>query len=97
MKIHSLILAAAAAATVFATPAMARPAAFVKVTDLQLTTAEGQAELQKRLNKAAHKVCLYDSRGQLNTPAQESACFRQTRKDVQVLVAELTSKEKLGG
>lgn len=97
MKFHSLILATAAAAAVFTTPAMARPVALVKVTDLKLTTAEGQAELQSRVNKASRKVCRFDESGRLRTAQEENACYRKTRKDVQVLVAELVSKEKLGG
>ncbi|RKF19030.1 UrcA family protein [Altericroceibacterium spongiae] len=102
MIFRTLIFAAAAASTgAIATPAMARPVEYVKVSDLQLTTAEGQAELQHRLDRATRHVCRFDDHGSLRSAREENACFRKTRQETKILVAELVSekksKQQLGG
>lgn len=99
---YPAILAAAAAvigtATVFITPAVAgTPVERVPYGDLKLTTAEGQAQLQKRLNSAAWRVCMFDERGNLRSGEQQGACYRNTRKNVAVQLAQVLGDTQRGG
>jgi UrcA family protein len=72
-------------------------AAYVTYKDLDLASEAGQAVLQARLDKAAHKVCRFDADGYLKTPEEEDACFRATRDKVAVEVAYLTTDYQRGG
>lgn len=97
MKPVATILAAAIGLAVLASPASARQVRHVSYTDLNLTTAEGQASLQQRLNSAAWQVCQFRDDGMLNTAADQTACYRQARKDVAVRVAAITADAQRGG
>jgi len=100
MQIRSTVLALAMGigTMAVAVPALAgAPVARVSYGDLRLSTAEGQAELQKRLNHAAWKVCTFDEEGTLRTGQEAAACYQQTRKEVAVQVAQITSQNGLGG
>lgn len=97
MKAISMFLAAALGAAVIATPASAGQVRHVSYSDLNLTTAEGQATLQQRLNSAAWRVCQFRDDGMLNTAADQTACYRQARKDVAVRVAAITADVQRGG
>lgn len=89
---------AAAALAVAATPALAGTVIQrVAYDDLQLTTSKGQAELQRRVNDAVWRVCLYNQRGSLRSAEQQATCYRDTRKTVAIQVAELLSERQLGG
>lgn len=93
-----LALAAGFATMTAVAPAMAgAPTERVSYADLRLTTAEGQAELQKRLNKAAWRVCLFDESGSLRSGDETAACYRQSRKDVAVQMAQILADQQLGG
>ena len=97
-KRTATFIAAALAAAVSAGPAMAgEPAERVSYRDLNLASAEGQAELQQRLDAAARRVCRFDSEGRLSSPADENACFRQTRQTVSVQFAQVVSSDRRGG
>lgn len=98
MTTRTFIIGSAIAAAITATPALAADrAAHVPYADLNLASAEGQAELQDRLDKAARKVCRFEDDGQVSTPADENACYRATRQKVDVQVAYLTSEIQRGG
>ena len=98
MTNRTIIIAAALAAAVSASPALAgERAERVTHSDLDLASAAGQAELQHRLDTAARRVCRFDGEGRLASPTNENACFRATRKTVDVKVAALTSESQLGG
>lgn len=100
MQIRSTVLALALGlgSMAAAVPAVAgAPTARVPYGDLRLSTAEGQAELQKRLNSAAWKVCMYDESGMLRASEETTACYRQARKDVAVQFAQIVSQNALGG
>lgn len=100
MQIRSKILAAALGlgSMIVAVPAAAgAPSERVPYGDLRLSTPEGQAELQKRLNRAAWRVCMFDEEGFLRTSDEAAACYRQARKQVAVRFAQVISEERLGG
>ncbi|MXO60471.1 UrcA family protein [Altererythrobacter salegens] len=98
MTTRTLIIGCALAAALSATPTLAADrAAHVAYNDLDLSSADGQAELQARLDKAARKVCRFEDNGQVSTPADENACYRATRQKVDVQVAYLTSDFQRGG
>lgn len=95
---RTLIIGAALAAALSTTPAMANDrAAYVTYQDIDLSSEAGQAELQARLDKAAHKVCRFDDNGYVKTPTDENACFRATREKVAVEVAYLMTDVQRGG
>ncbi len=89
-----------ATAALVAQPAMAevgRTAVQVNYADLNLTTPEGQDQLQSRLDKAAIQVCRYDAKGRLNTSRTEIACHREARQKVSVQMASIADDNRLGG
>jgi len=69
----------------------------VSYADLNLTTAEGQATLQRRLDSAAWNVCQFDTDGMLRTAQDHGSCYRAARKDVAIRVAEITADFQRGG
>jgi UrcA family protein len=98
MRLPIALLAAVAGVVAFSGPAMAgAPSARVPYGDLNLTTADGQVELQRRLNKAAWKVCMFDEGGDLRTGDEHAACYRDARKEVAVQFARVVSERQLGG
>lgn len=99
MRVASFLATLAAAGTALtASPAMAGASReLVRYDDLRLTTAEGQAELQDRLHRAAWKVCMFDADGRLRTSEEHSACYRATRKDGAVRMAQVVAEHRLGG
>jgi UrcA family protein len=99
MQIRSTVLAMAGGLSMAsAVPALAGvPTERVPYGDLRLSTAAGQAELQKRLNRAAWKVCLFDENGSLRGSEETAQCYRQARKNVAVQFARIVSEERLGG
>ena len=98
MTNRSIFLGAALAAALSAGSASAAES-FERVPyrDLDLTSVEGQAALQQRLDSAARRVCRFVDNGQLATPAEENACYRETRQTVDVQVAQLTTDVQRGG
>lgn len=104
MKINTTFLAAALGAALCATPAMAGTQAAthherVPYGDLNLASADGQAQLQERLDRAALRACsqVRDNRTR-NFLREYGTCLRETRKRVAVQVARLIEAERqLGG
>ena len=98
MSIRTLGMAAASALALLSAPALAgAPVAHVGYSDLNLTTPDGQAELQRRLDSATWKVCRYDNEGKLRTAEDETACFRSVRKEVSIRMAQVVTDNQLGG
>lgn len=97
MNTPALTLAAALAATAFAASALAGER-YTKVAydDPNLATPDGRAELQGRLDRAARSVCRFNSDGQLATADQENACYRLTRKQVEVRFAQAVAEDQRG-
>ena len=89
------ILAAAIGALGLAAPASASPAGAaatvqqVSYRDLNLLSADGQDELQRRVDKAAARVCIFEADGSLRESRNHGQCYRETRQQVAVQVAEL--------
>ena len=98
MTNRSIIIGAALAAAFSAGAASAgERLERVSYRDLDLASVEGQAELQQRLDSAARRVCRFADDGQLVTPTEENACFREARQRVDLQVAQLTSEIQRGG
>ena len=104
MTIKTAILAAAIGALGLTTPAsaeMAQPTTSshrVSYADLDLLTPEGQAELQRRVNRAAWLICQQDPSEARRAPRAESQCYRDARRQGQLLVAEvIANRPFLGG
>lgn len=97
-----LVLAAAPALTA---PAFAAEATKVKVEykDLDLTTAQGQRTLERRLDKAARYACGYDSRLPGTRIASQDArnCYKQARTSsgeaMATAISNATDDTRLGG
>ncbi|MBC7160260.1 MAG: UrcA family protein [Porphyrobacter sp.] len=108
MRIKTTLLAAAIAAatlgTLAAVPATAAPARAeappsisVAYGDLDLTTPEGEAELTRRVRKAALRVCRFRADGSVNDATAEQACYRQARVRAGVEIAQIISNRRYGG
>jgi UrcA family protein len=71
----------------------------VQYRDLNLATPEGQAQLDRRLEKAVRTVC--QSRGYNGgsriPSADAKACLAKARSDVRQQVATLMTNERRGG
>ena len=98
MTNRNIILGAALAAALSSGTAMAgERSERVSYSDLNLASVEGQAELQQRVDSAARRVCRFADDGELVTPAEENACYRDARQKVDVQVAQLTADVQRGG
>ncbi|MXO65627.1 UrcA family protein [Altericroceibacterium endophyticum] len=98
MKSHIALIAGALASVCAASPALAaQPTERVPYHDLNLATPDGQAELQKRLDKATYRVCRFDEDGNLKTAQQEHACYREARQEAALRMAKAVSENRLGG
>jgi UrcA family protein len=78
----SAAIALPAAAKADGTPTTIR----VSHADLDLTSADGQDVLRKRLDSAARRVCDVRYNNSIASLQRSLACYRQTRRDVQVQV-----------
>ena len=97
MKLKSALVAAAVGAAILSAPASATTRQRVTYGDLNLTTADGQAALQARLNKAAWAACLYNKDGMVRSADDTASCYREARKDVAVRMASLVADFQRGG
>lgn len=96
--IMAALAAAVGTAAVLAAPAVAAAQVErVPYGDLKLTTPEGQAQLQKRLDGAAWRVCLFDEHGSLRSAEAQGACYRETRKNVAIRLAKIVTDRQRGG
>lgn len=89
-----------AAAAVFATAATAAPVLAKDVTvrygDLDLATAKGQADLSRRINRAAKSACDFHSEPRI--PSLEAVkCYRQARAKAGTEMAAIVEESRLGG
>jgi len=96
---YPAILAAAVlgAATVFAVPAAAETAesVSVKYSDLDLSTSEGQARLERRITSAARTVCGMDevTVGTRLASREAQRCFAQTKSTMHEQVAAMVARD----
>lgn len=90
------LIAAAAFATFALTGAAQAATATVQTSDLNLTTAEGQAKLDARIDRAARDVCsdTYTGSRIRNT---DEACVTRARAMVEKQVAARRSASRNGG
>ncbi|WP_164549739.1 UrcA family protein [Altericroceibacterium xinjiangense] len=100
MKIFTLVSAAAALA--LAAPAFAaQPAGNsveVQYRDLDLSSPQGMAELDRRLDKAARQVCnLNATKTGTRIPDTESRlCYKETKDQLKQHIAAMAQKNRLG-
>ena len=93
---------AVAGATLIAAPVMAeeqRRTVGVDYGDLDLSTAEGAAELDRRIDRAAREACGLDERPTGSNMSSRSSreCYREARTRLDAHFARLTSERNLGG
>ena len=74
LLVGSIAAPAVAGQTIAVNKAIAR----VQVTDLDLTSAEGQASLDNRIKRATRHVCAVDDNGQVNSRPDELKCRTKT-------------------
>ena len=94
------ILAAALLGIVATAAAAEAPASVnVKYSDLDLSTAAGQAQLERRIDKAARSVCGVDDviTGSRVPSNEARLCLEETRARVHAQVAQAISREGTRG
>ena len=96
MRMQSLALALAAA--VLAVPAAAADetqSVDIHYGDLDLTSAEGQQQLDLRLDRAARKVCRVNetTTGTYLRSPQSRECYRAARRDLARQYAEVMNRK----
>jgi UrcA family protein len=100
MKTRSAILAAALGAAL-ATPALAdTPTASIRTSDLNLATAQGQEQLDRRIDTAARAMCgIADIRtGTILQGNKQKQCFEQARVTARRQVAaQIAHNDASGG
>lgn len=87
--------------TLAATPAFAKDVQ-VRYADLNLTTAEGQKTLERRIDRAAREACDYDqyTTGTRLPSQAAAACYRQALDSAETMMAgrvEAAKSSQLGG
>jgi UrcA family protein len=101
MKTRSAILAAALSAAVLATPALAdTPNARIRTSDLNLATAQGQEQLDRRIDAAARAMCgISDIRtGTILQGNKQKQCFESARVTArQQVAAQIAHTDAAGG
>ncbi len=103
MKITAFALAAALGGMIATAPAQAASTetntAAVHFKDLDLTTEEGQSELDRRIDKAARAVCgLGEARTGTRLPNRKAReCYESALSQLNERVAKLTKKQAAGG
>lgn len=101
--IKTTLTAASLAIAAIATPALAGPADVptkeVSFGDLDLTTAAGQAALDRRIDVAARKVChMDDMRTATRLKSRErQECYDKARASAANQIAAITEEKQLGG
>ena len=96
----SLVLIAATALALPVVPAMAQNASVsVPYADLDLSSPEGSATLDKRIDAAARKVC---GIGELRTgtrlnPSAARKCVANVDRQVRAQIAAMETDDNLGG
>ena len=98
LRILPALPAVAAGLVAIATPAAARDARVV-YSDLDLATASGRAELDKRIDRAATAACSVEpaTGTRIRTTSAVRKCIADAKKEIGTRIAERTSDGKLGG
>lgn len=101
ISLNAGLVAAMIAAAATATPAMAEQGESVVVSynDLNLTTPAGLAALDRRIDRAAMRVCgisRYMAHRQLPT-TQQRACYHETLDKLEQEVAILINRRRNAG
>lgn len=93
-----LMALAASLAVLTAVPASAESIT-VEHRDLNLSSPEGQAALDQRIDRAARKVCGLDEQrtGTRLAPLKDTKCYRQAKAQVKQQVAAAVAAQQLGG
>jgi UrcA family protein len=91
-------ISAALGALLAAQSASAETAA-ITYDDLDLSSAEGKAELDRRVDRAARDICGYSELmvGSRIIPAEARKCYKDALKQIKKTVAAVTSKKAAGG
>lgn len=97
MTFKTALVAAAVSLAAIAVPAHAAPTRKVSYADLDLSTARGQAELQRRVSKAARQVCQYFADGTLMPAETHEQCYRMARTQASERTAALIADSQRGG
>jgi UrcA family protein len=94
MRITNALFAVAAAAAIATSPAAAQSSLNVRYSDLDLSTADGQAKLESRIDQAARKTCGMDERTVGSRLASRDArdCYAQTKQQVHERVTALIAR-----
>ena len=98
MKRPQYAIAAFFGALLAAQPVLAETAA-ITYDDLDLTTAEGKAELDRRVDKAAKDICGYSELmvGSRIVPAEARKCYKDALKQIKKSVAAIVNNKAAGG
>lgn len=105
MSIHMLGLAALAAAApiaIFTAPALAAATESASVAvpyrDLDLASEAGQAELDRRIDRAARHVCGLDQQrtGTRLRASESRKCYREARQALDTRMAEVVRGRAVG-
>jgi len=97
MNRKAIALAAGFGLLMAAQPALAA-ASTVTYDDLDLSTKEGQKELDRRIDLAARDVCGLNEKqvGSLIPSREAKACVRDAKKQLEKRVASLTNNKTAG-
>lgn len=91
--IRILTVAAAVALTAYVAPAHAEaPSLAVSYADLDLTSSEGHAELNARIDRAARRVCAAEDPRNLRAVLASNTCYRVALAAAQPKLAALKSE-----
>lgn len=98
MKRYLVAMTAAAVLGGAATPAFAESLS-IPYHDLNLSTAEGQKTLDRRIDKAAREFCGLDqtTTGSRISSRESRQCYADTKKQAQKQFAALLDERRLGG
>ena len=101
--IKTTLTAASLAVAAIATPAFAGPAELptkeVSFSDLDLSTAAGQAALDRRIDTAARKVCHMDNMRTVSRikSRERQECYDKARASAANQIAAIVEEKQLGG
>jgi UrcA family protein len=101
-KTNAIVAAALCTVGLFAAPTAFAATTQVAFKDLDLTSAEGQKELDSRIDRAARSVCKTQrpTTGTMLGSSIDRTCYKQALKDVRERVASAVDKaddSRLGG
>ncbi|MEM1195580.1 MAG: UrcA family protein [Pseudomonadota bacterium] len=92
------LAALAAPALVAAQPAEEIVTVRIDTADIDVTTSEGRAELEARIESKLRMACtIKSSRYGYNRPVRDQACLTRARADALVQVQSITASQRRGG